>query len=85
MKVNLTQSYINDFKKLPVKIQLKAKQQILKLAQNIRHPSIRARKMVNQKNTWEGRIDQSYRFTFKIEDNTLVFRRIGTHEIYRKP
>ena len=71
-------------KKLPEAIKKKLKRQLLLLAQNTRHPSLRARKMVNRKNVWEARIDRQYRLTFRMDGDTIILTAIGTHEIYRK-
>jgi mRNA-degrading endonuclease YafQ of YafQ-DinJ toxin-antitoxin module len=34
---------------------------------------------------WEARIDYHYRMTFVVKGDVLQIRRVGTHEIYRKP
>ena len=55
------------------------------------HPSLRIRKMQGHPNIWEGHISLQYVFTFIIEENPTsgetiyVFRRVGTHTIYRQP
>ena len=55
------------------------------------HPSLRVRKIEGYENIWEGHITVQYVFTFHVEEypNTgekiFVFRKIGTHKIYRNP
>jgi hypothetical protein len=51
----------------------------------IRYPGLSVRKMSGQTEIWEARIDEHYRFTFQIVDEVMILRRVGTHEIYRKP
>ncbi len=34
---------------------------------------------------WEGRITKNYRFTFQIEGEICILRRIGTHDILKTP
>jgi hypothetical protein len=34
---------------------------------------------------WEGRVTTSYRFTFQIEGDTYILRKVGSHEILKKP
>ena len=80
-----TRQFKKQYKKLPAKIQTKFQKQIKLLIQDIRHPSVQAKKMQNTANIWEGRIDYQYRFTFKLIDETMILRAIGTHEIYRQP
>ena len=71
-------------RKLPEAIKKKLKRQLLLLAQNTRHPSLRVRKMVNRENVWEARIDRQYRLTFRVDGDKIILTAIGTHEIYRK-
>jgi mRNA-degrading endonuclease YafQ of YafQ-DinJ toxin-antitoxin module len=35
-------------------------------------------------NIWEARVTLSYRITYEVSGETLVLRRIGTHDILRK-
>ena len=53
--------------------------------QNPRHPSLQTEKMEGLDNIWKGRITQNYRFTFRIEGNTYILQRIGSHDIERNP
>jgi len=48
--------------------------------ENIRHPSLRVKKMEGHKNRWEASIDMFYRFTFEIHDDFYMLRRIGPHD-----
>lgn len=34
---------------------------------------------------WEGRISKHWRFTFEISGDKYIIRRVGTHDILRKP
>lgn len=36
-------------------------------------------------NIWEGRITKNYRFTFRILTGIYNLRRIGTHNVLKKP
>ena len=72
-------------KKLPASQKKKLAKQLRLLGEDLRHPSVGAKKMVNQKDIWEARVDRSYRFTFKMTGNKIILRVVGTHAIYRKP
>ncbi len=85
MKFRRLSPYLHDYEKLPQNIQEKLHRRLIYLASDIRHPAFHTRKMVNRENIWEARIDRQYRFTFHIEKDYIVLRRVGTHEIYRKP
>ncbi len=54
---------------------------------NMRHPSLRVKKMLglHDPEVWEGSLSMDYRFTFQVEkDGTLTFRSIGHHGILDK-
>lgn len=85
MIIRRLNSFKDDFRKLPGEIQRRAEKQLRFLAQNPNHPSLRTKKMVDSRNIWEGRITKNYRFTFQIESNTFILRRIGTHDVLKKP
>ena len=55
------------------------------LAQDIRHPGLRAKKVSGASDIWEARVDLHHRFTFKIVRDRVLLRRVGTHDILRKP
>lgn len=65
---------------LPKVIQKKALRQLKFLVSNLRHPSIRAKKIIGSDDIWEGRVDKFYRFTFKMEDDEIRLRRVGRHD-----
>jgi hypothetical protein len=41
--------------------------------------------MKDPRNIWRAKITEGYRFTFQIEEDAHVFRRIGPHDIEREP
>ncbi|KKR51092.1 MAG: hypothetical protein UT84_C0003G0087 [Candidatus Curtissbacteria bacterium GW2011_GWA1_40_16] len=84
MRFAYTSSFKKSYKKLPKFIQKKADRVLLLLASDLRHPSIRAKKIQGAGDTWEGRIDKFYRFTFQIEADEILLRSIGTHDITKK-
>ena len=65
--------------KLEKSIQTKFLKQILLLVDNINHPSLHTKKMSGSEN-FEARIDYHYRFTFFIEEKTIIILSIGTHD-----
>jgi mRNA interferase RelE/StbE len=82
---HLLKPFTKDFKKLPGAKKTKLKQQLQLLVTDLYHPSLNARKMKGYTGVWEARIDYHYRITFKIDKDVVKLRRVGTHEIYRKP
>jgi len=73
-----------EYKNLPKKIQKAFDQKLPILLQDISHPSLRIKRIQGTKNRWEGSITMKYRFTFQYNEDTLLFRTIGTHDILNK-
>ena len=85
MRIQTTAPFDEDFADLPATITRRAEQQFRRLLDNPRHPSLRIKKMEDPREIWEGRITQGYRFTFQIVGDIYLLRRIGTHDILRRP
>lgn len=74
-----------DYVRLPQHLQERVKKQLALRLESPHHPSLQTKKMKGQPGIREGRITRDYRFTFRIEGQTYRLRRVGTHEIYRRP
>ena len=85
MRVARDPSFIRDFAGLPAAIQERAEKKLALFLTNPRHPSLQTHKMEGSHEIWEGRITDDYRFTFRIAGDLYQLRRIGTHEIYKRP
>jgi hypothetical protein len=55
------------------------------LLENAKHPSLNVKKMNDPRDIWEGRVTAAYRFTFQIENDVYMLRKVGTHDILKKP
>jgi len=49
------------------------------LLQNLRHPSLHAKKYDEAKDLWQARVTGSWRFYFRIEDDAYVLEEIKAH------
>ena len=85
MKAKWLEEFYRNYHKLPVPIQKKTQRVITYLMRDLRHPGVRAKKVVNHLDIWEARVDIHHRMTFKIEADVLVFRRVGLHDILKNP
>lgn len=85
MKISFSNSFGKDYKKLPVRIQKLLDEQLIMLLENSRYPSLRVKKIQGHRSIWEGRITQSYRFTFEKINDAYIIRRAGTHPILKNP
>jgi mRNA interferase RelE/StbE len=68
-------------------LEKQANKQLSFLLENLRHPSLRAKKLKSKEDIWEAaKVTRGYRFTFQIIGDAYVLRRIGKHEeVLRKP
>jgi len=85
MEIRLTRSFERDYRELPNIIKKAVDKKLLLLLDNFRHSSLQVKKMEGYKNVWEARINQGFLFTFSIFDKTYVIRRVGKHDILKKP
>jgi len=85
MTIKFLKPFVKDYTKLPSLQRRKTDEQLEHLKQNIRHPALKAHKMSHREEIWEARIDYHYRMTFNVKGSIIIMRRVGTHEIYRKP
>jgi len=85
VRIQTTKPFDRDYDSLQKGIKERASKQFILLLENPRHPSLRLKKIKGHPTMWEGRITESYRFTFQIVGETYLLRRIGAHEILRTP
>ena len=74
------EKFVKTYSKLPLSIQKKVDKQIKFLLNDLRHPSIQAKKLEGIQDIWEGRVDRSYRFIFTIQGETITFIAVGPHD-----
>ena len=86
MRISRTDSFKRDFRELPAPIQKLFEKKLQIFMQNLRHPSLRVKKLQGFENRWEASINMFYRFTFEIHKEHYLFRRIGPHDdVLRSP
>lgn len=85
MRLIFTKTFVRDYRKLSPRIQKSVDKQLGYLLSNPQHPSLNIKKMRDPRDIWEGRVTESYRFTFQIEGDTYIMRKVGTHDVLNKP
>lgn len=75
-----SKKFSKQYSKLSLSIRNKFDKQINYLLQDLRHPSVRAKKKQGETDVWEGRVDRFYRFTFTISEDVITLRAIGPHD-----
>ncbi len=85
MEVRLTKSFGRDYRQLPKRLQILVDKKLFLLLENSRHPSLGVKKMAGFDYIWEAKLTKGYRFTFQIENQTYLIRRVGPHDILKTP
>lgn len=85
MKIAFTKTFVRNYRKLPQEIQKMVDKQIEILLIDPKHPSLNIKKMNDPRKIWEGRVTASYRFTFHIQDDLYLMRKVGAHDILKQP
>jgi mRNA-degrading endonuclease RelE of RelBE toxin-antitoxin system len=79
-----SKTFKKGYNSLPGEIQKAFDHKFELLLQDMSHPSLRVKRIQGTRNRWEGSVTMKYRFTFQLDETTLVFRTIGTHDILIK-
>jgi hypothetical protein len=82
MQLERTASFKQGFAKLPAALKRRAEKALRLLVQNLRHPSLRAKKIYHQKLqrwVWQARVNGGWRFYFDIEGDIMYLLAIGPH------
>lgn len=79
MTIKLNKRAQKGYQKLNPTIKNKINKKFLLLDVDFHHPQLKSKKMKGA-NKWEVRIDYHYRFTFILEDKTILILSIGPHD-----
>ena len=79
MKVFYAPEFKKALKRCPQSVEEKLYKQADYLLQNLRHPSLHAKKYNEAEDIWQARVDRSYRFYFLIEGDTYILLDIRAH------
>jgi hypothetical protein len=79
MKIRRTKHFDRSYGNAPNEIQQAFDKQALLLLQNLRHPSLRAKKYDEGRDRWQARVTLDWRFYFLIEDDIYVLQDITRH------
>jgi len=85
MHIEATQTFIRLYKNLPTEVKQQTKKALKFFASNPAHPSLGHKKMTGQEDIFEIRISKNYRLTYQKIGDTAYLRKIGTHDLLRRP
>ncbi len=86
-EIDLTDTFLKGYAKLPDAIQKKVKKALRLLAENPRHPSLQTKPVEGAPGIYEARVNQGYRMTYeRLSGDVLRIRVVGKHdEVLKKP
>ncbi len=79
MKIDYAERFIKSLEGAPPNIQKAFYKQAKLLLENLRHPSLRAKKYDEARNIWQARVTRDWRFYFTIQDDTYYLIDIIPH------
>ncbi|MSV34928.1 MAG: hypothetical protein EXQ47_04935 [Bryobacterales bacterium] len=79
MKIRFAPSASRAFAEAPAPIQKAFLKQVEFLVENLRHPSLRAKKYDEANGRWQARVNQDWRFYFVISDDTYLILDLIPH------
>ena len=79
MRIELTRRADKEYGKLSAQLQRQVDKQFDFMLENLRHPSLDAKKYGGTDDIWQGRVNRDYRFYFRIVDDTYHILMIIAH------
>jgi mRNA-degrading endonuclease RelE of RelBE toxin-antitoxin system len=79
MRLVFTPHFTRSYRKAPSTIRRAFDKQSLLLLENLRHPSLHAKKFDEGRDLWQGRVTGGWRFYFRIVDDAYVLQEIRSH------
>jgi mRNA interferase RelE/StbE len=79
MKRLLTPAAARDYAGTTASVRKAFDKQARLLAENLHHPSLRAKKYDEANDIWQARVNRSWRFYFTIKDDVYIILRLIPH------
>ncbi|MBI5281789.1 MAG: hypothetical protein HY858_08925 [Candidatus Solibacter usitatus] len=79
MRLLRTQRFDRSYSGAPKEIRQVFDKQSLLLLQNLRYPSLRAKKVDETNDVWQARVSKDWRFIFQIAGDTYIIPDIFPH------
>jgi hypothetical protein len=79
MNIRRTTHFDHAYGKAPKDIQTAFIKQVALLLQDLRHPSLHAKKYDEGQDRWQARVTRDWRFYFRIEEDTYILLDIIPH------
>jgi hypothetical protein len=79
MRAVYAKRFLESYASAPPDVQRAVDRRVALLLENLRHPSLRAKKYDEARDIWQARVDGGWRFYFRIEGDTYILETIRPH------
>ena len=79
MRIRRTPQFTRTYDLVPAQIQKAFDRKVSLLVQNLRHPSLPAKKYDEARDIWQARVNGGWRFYFSIEGDTYILHSLRPH------
>ena len=79
MRAVYAKRFVEAYASAPPHVQRAVDRRVALLLENLRHPSLRAKKYDEARDIWQARVDGGWRFYFRIEGDTYILETIRPH------
>ena len=80
MRLFLTDRFRKAYQSLAADDQGRVQKAIRLISGDLRHPSLRVKRIKGTQGIWEARASKSLRITFETEGDVLILRNVGYHD-----
>jgi len=84
-ELRTTRSFDRAFQRLPKTVREQTIAKLHLFQEDPSHPSLRVKRIRGTARIWEMSITMNYRLTFESDEERVLLRRIGTHDVLKRP
>ncbi|MFV2045103.1 MAG: hypothetical protein ACC700_17945 [Anaerolineales bacterium] len=86
MRLLVTERFRRRYRSLSQEDQKRVQKALRQMAEDLRYPALRIKRIQGTAKIWEARASRSLRITFEVEGEHLILRNVGHHDAaLRKP
>ena len=79
MRLQYSERFLRSHVRAPEHVRRAFAKQAKHLENDLRHPSLRAKKYSEERDVWQARVDRSWRFYFVIQGDTYILLDLIPH------
>ena len=80
MRLQVTARFRRAYAALSAEDQKQVQKALRTMAEDLRHPGLRVKRIQGTERIWEARASRSLRITFETEGDAIVLRNVGRHD-----